>query len=290
MLFSPQIVAGRKFTASAVADTTEALAFLARTGLTAPTDNAYISAYKTLINNLVSTGTFAKLQALYVLGTKNLATAQLSLVSSTYDLTYFNAPTFTADQGVTGVSGEAVAIASSHALQTSYFPAANATLNDHHVSVWFENMSSAAAEAALSAYNSGDVFQTDIFPRYTGDICYARCNDDTPYTASFAQSASQGHIVATRIGSGSGGGTTDRKNYFNAVDKGVTAVPSHAINASASIWLLGMVDTNTSIANGFGGRLKSASIGMHLNSTQVTDLGHQLNLFHTAISGTASLI
>lgn len=77
----------------------QAAAFLARTsGLSATERNAYI----TMINGMVTDGTWAKLDLLYIFATNTSTTALLNLVSTSFTANNTGALTFTADQGFTG--------------------------------------------------------------------------------------------------------------------------------------------------------------------------------------------
>lgn len=99
---------------------THASTLLARTSGLSGTETA---AYCNLINGLDTDGTFGLFDALWILSTKNAATAELNLVSSNFSsFTVVGSCTFTADQGYTGDGSTCY-------ISTGYNPTAATTPN-----------------------------------------------------------------------------------------------------------------------------------------------------------------
>src|SRR5712671_3147809 len=80
-------------------DAAQTTAFLARTSGLSLTES---TAYRNLINGMVSDGTFQLLDIFYILATNTTTTAALNLCGTSFSLVTHGSLTFTADIGYTG--------------------------------------------------------------------------------------------------------------------------------------------------------------------------------------------
>jgi hypothetical protein len=100
LFWTPALAAGwLPLAAGSGSGCTQATTFLARTSGLSGTESA---AYTNLICTMVSDGSFALLDGLYIFATNSTTTANLNLISTSYALTTNGAVSFSADQGYTG--------------------------------------------------------------------------------------------------------------------------------------------------------------------------------------------
>lgn len=131
---------------------TQATAFLARVTTT------WSVAYTTMICAMVSDGTWAKLDLLYIWATDTAATAQLNLVNTSFSLTPVNSPVFVANTGYSG-NGVNAALNSTY----DYSTGTNYVQNSASVGVWstgtvadnFELGTSSGFNPSLFTYAGG---------------------------------------------------------------------------------------------------------------------------------------
>src|SRR2546430_1348992 len=98
MLFSPQIISRSMPRVGGGGGGSHAAAFLARTsGL----DGTHTTAYTDFINGLDTDSLFSKFDLIQIYATQDSTTALLNLVSTSFNATPLNSPTFTADRGFT---------------------------------------------------------------------------------------------------------------------------------------------------------------------------------------------
>lgn len=239
-------------------DAPETTAFLARTsGL----DATHVDAYKVLINGLVEDGVFAKFDALYVLATQDATTALLNLVSSDYNATAVNAPTFTADEGYQGV-------ATSY-LNTNFDPTTAVspqfTQNSAHWSLW--NNTNDTTNVPCMSQTTGDNIYISI-----GGTIYFRINDDV-------ESSGYAHAIGDCTGLlvGNRSASNAIEGYQNGALLGTATGASKAVEAFDVIILSGnsQFDTVHQIA--------AASIGSSLSAGDVSNFYDRLNTYMQAI-------
>lgn len=250
--------------ASGAADAAATTAFLARTsGL----DATHTNAYKALINGLVSDGVFAKLDGLWMLATADATTSLLNLVSTSFNLTAVNSPSFTTDQGY------------SNSGFTKYLDT-GITLNTG-LSQYSQNSASLFGWNNSSAQSTGPILggtnnKGDVFPRYTDDNCYATATPAGSNLAVASITDAKGLVVATRTAS------NVRVTYKNGSSIGSDSQASGAPTADP-LWILGMGDGTLY----WTGVALAAGIGSGLSAGDNTNLYNRLHTYLQTISGIA---
>src|SRR6266404_1955908 len=256
-----------------VAQCTEASTFLARTsGLNA----LHTVAYSNQICGLVTDGIWLKFDLLYIYATQDSVTANLNLVSTSFNGTSVGPPTFTADRGFTG---------SPTAYITTGFNPTTATtpkfiLNSAHISAW--NLTNTApggtTDAILGGFNAGPTgptAHTYISPLFTDGKTYFRVNTTTALPPDGSTLAGPtGHFIADRTSS------TITQGYRNGV-------LLNGPNTSGSTLLnepMIMIGANSAGTPG-GATLQvaEASVGTQLSTLDATHFYNRLRTYMTAV-------
>jgi hypothetical protein len=272
VLFSPQIIARtRVFTSGGggggggAAPGPNATAFLARTsGLDTTHRNAYID----FINGLDTDSLFAKFDWLQVYATQDSTTALLNLVSSSYNATLVTAPTFTADRGFTGVSGNYI----DSGFNPSTAGSPNYVQNSSHISLWSVIDIGGVALSPMGI----DSFlgETEIFPRYNDGNAYFRINGSA--ISGVTNASPVGHFIANRSSSTAVQGYKNGSSVLTATDN------SHApLNHNFPVCAQYHYDSSTLVISTH--QIAMASMGSSLNSTDVTNLYNRLRTYMTAV-------
>jgi hypothetical protein len=243
----------------------EALQFLLRApGL----DSTHVNAYMALIDGLVADGIWAKLDVLHVYATQNSTTALLNLVSSSYAATYVGSPTFTADRGFTGVSGN------NGAINTNFNPSTGShvfTQNSAHISAW-SVIDIGTTSIPFMGGSSGS-WQAQLHAKFTDNNAYISING--PNAPSYANATRPGHYLANRSNSSSVQG------YKNGVSQ--TSSSSNTSVALPNIVLVVCGSNNSGAVFTTVDQAAMASIGSSLSSTDVTNFYNRLRTYMTAV-------
>ncbi len=243
--------------------------FIART-----VNNTWDAQYTTLIDNLVSSGVWAKLDALWIMCARTEANAILNLVSTSYTLTN-NGCTFAADDGFSG-DGVSDYIETGLNLST----ATQFQRNSSHLSLWVNNSTSAGAP--MFGVNT-TACASDIWPKYSGDgKAYFRVNDDPANTGSLGGTTSDsiGFYVASRTAA-SGAGAI--KGYKNSSTPLVSASTASVAAINDTVVMLASKTNGTLGPYVDTAQLSAASVGAGLDATDFTSLYTEIGTFRTAV-------
>lgn len=251
--------------ASAAGDAAETTAFLARTSGLSGTETA---AYKAMINGMVADGVFAKLDLLYIFATKDTTTANLNLINTSFTLTATGTPTFTADQGYTGSTG--------NYLSTNYNLSTNGTnmLQSSNSLGIYILTNRTTAQAFVPIGNAFQSFQ--LAPHYSGNFTYYDTNDGTFPT--YSSTTSQGLWVASRTAA-SGAGASSLYLNGNSTPVGTSTGASVALSNQVVGIIADATGTHASTD-----QISAAFIGGGLNATDSTNLASRINGYMTALS------
>jgi hypothetical protein len=189
----------------------EARAFLDRT---TNLGGKYRKAYVDLINGLVADGVWSRLDVLYIFATQDETNALLNLKSSSFAASKQNSPTFTVDQGFTGLAS-----ANNNIIVPSFTGYPQFVRNDCHVSVW-EYSSRAGASLSLLQQNGFGW----LYSRTAGDTFDAHIAE-TAGAMSVASTESRGHFMGHRTAS------TAEAAYRDGVEVATSAQASLALGA-----------------------------------------------------------
>src|SRR6266404_190620 len=251
-----------------VAQCTEANTFLARTsGLNA----LHTIAYSNLICGLVTDGVWLKFDILYIYATQDSVTANLNLVSTSFNGTSVGPPTFTADRGFTG---------SPTAYITTGFNPTTATTpkfvqNSAHISAWNLTAIISNNDPLLGGFNVGPTAHTYILPLFTDGKTYFRVNTTTALPPDGSTLAGPtGHFIAVRTSS------TNTQGYRNGV-------LLNGPNTSGSTLLnepMIMIGANSAGTPG-GATLQvaEASVGTQLSTLEATKFYTRLRTYMSAV-------
>jgi len=245
-----------------------AAAFLARTsGLSNVERRAYIK----MINGMVADGVWDKLDALYIFATNNTTTANLSLVSATYNATQVGSNlTFASDVGYTpsdGLSG----------LNTGFIPSTASspkfTLNSGFIGVYIRNnrVSNAATYAIGTQATGADV---SILSVLNGGACFYDINEAN--FPSVASTTAQGSWATNRTGAAA------IALYRNGVSIGTSSGSSNALS-SVACYVMARNNNGTLSGGSNGDQFSAAVIGGGLTGTDVTNFQSRLNAYMTAM-------
>jgi hypothetical protein len=241
----------------------EATAYLERTtGGDEGGNSAKISA---LICGLVTDGTWAKLDALYVMAQQNQADARLNLVGTSYSLT--GTATFTPYQGFSAfpVSGL------NTGFNASTSPSPKFTQNSASFGAWLYTASPAGqyVQIGTDTVPGGSV----LFAGYNGVITYCDVNLVPPDT-SVSSTANIGDFVCDRSSS------TQVNVYWNGVSIGAPTGASGPFDGY-----------NFSVGSALGhynfpGTLSTAHIGASLSAANALTLHNRLTAYMTSVGWT----
>ena len=251
MSFPPQTAVG--------GGCSQATAFLGRVSTT------YTTAYTTMICGMVTDGTWAHLDALWVLATDTSATALTNLVSSSYPLTNVSA-TFTANTGYASpATGDYLSTTYNFSTGTAF------TQNDASMGVWTLETSCLALRALEDSAASNYEM---VLP------CFA----SSAYTWLNAGTA-QGSIAISNFGAGlisferQTGTANTITGYQNGSSGGTTASTS-AAPGSATLRVLGQ-------NGGFTANIGAVFIGGSLGSAGQASFYSRLHIFLNTVNATS---
>ena len=233
----------------------------------------------------------SKFDFIYIFAVPDQRTARLNLCGQMYGIVEHGSPTWTANQGYTGVDGSTTVYLSTQ----EYRPRANYPLStipvnagrdNQHISIW-SNTSGQQNGIVTGELNNADE-QTYIVTRSTTNQTTMRLDEFSPTGASYANTDGSGFFLIQRSG------TTTQTGY-QSTGAGVTQTISNSVSSvmehSYGPWpLLALLNfgAGDSISNGWGGQLAAATSGVNLTPTEVANLCHRINVYLTAQNGTAS--
>lgn len=219
----------------------------------------------TLITALKTAGTWAKLDALYVLAAHDSQAACRNWITNSYNLTPNNSPTFTTDRGYTGNGSNAT-------LSTGFIPSSAGSpkyvQNSATLGAWVLTNITAINEYVIGSSTSN---VAGLNPRSnTANTLRGIINRTTALENFSTNATSVGLSILTRTSN------TATTYYQNTTSKSTSANASTGVPA-VEIILLGFSSTasNHQIAVGF--------IGSGFTSTEVTDTYNALNTYLTAV-------
>lgn len=219
----------------------------------------------TLIGSLKTAGVWTKLDALYILAAHTSQAALLNWVSTSYNLTANNSPTFTTDRGYTGNGSNAT-------LSTGFIPSSAPspkwTQNSATLGAWVRTNITGLNEYVIG---SGTSNAAGVNPRSSvANTLRGQINNTTLFNWGTITS-SVGLSILTRTSSVLVG------CYKNGASQGTQGTTSNT-NPSVEIILLGFnnsTGSNHEIAVGF--------IGSSFTGTNVTDVYNALNTYLVAV-------
>lgn len=241
-------------------------AFLARaTGITLTVDK---TRYDTLICGMVTDGTFAKMDAVYIFAAPDATTARLNLVSSSFGLTEHGTVTFSAYHGFTGNGSTGYE-------DTGFNPStAGGNYVQNAASLAAYVLTSRTAQNSYASIGSVGSVASLINPKQaggSGGASYA-ANQGTINLTSVNANA-QGFWVVSRTAS------TTAELYMNGAAFNADTNASGAVSAQNMFVL---ADNSGGAQNFSADQLSAAAIGGGLSSTDVTNLSSRINTFMTA--------
>lgn len=226
--------------------------------------------YCALINSLVTTGVWTKLDVLYIYAAADQTTALTNLVQSSFGATAINAPTFTVDTGYT--------FASTKYLRTGYIPstaAGNLTLNAASMGFWSYTVSGGAS--SMTDMGGADASNADqMLVQFTGNTWFPRENDFGANTIS--NSTTQGLLAQSRTASNL------VTAYINGSSIGTVATASVAI-PTKEIYV-GAFNNNGTPQNY---STKQHGMGFIGGGLTAADMGNLYTAVHTYLQAVAGI-
>jgi hypothetical protein len=245
---------------------TEASQYLARaTGM----DGLHRTAFKTLIDGLVTDGIWTKLDALYVMATDTQAHALLNVKSASFPLVANGSPAFVADRGFTGVAASSTVY-----LDTQFSPDSAGgiyTQNSAHISAWSNNNPAASDNIIMGARGLDFTY---IRVREAIDEYEISINGG-PNALAAANTTSQGHYILNRSAS----------NAFQFYKDGVALgsdVDASTGLVTGNIYILAY-HNNGAPALGAANQVSAATIGGSLSGTEMTALYNRLGAYRRSV-------
>lgn len=220
-----------------------------------------------LVNSLIVGGVWRKLDALYILAAADSQAAKLNWLSTSFNATEVNAPTFTADRGFAGNG-------STSYLNTNLTPSTaggKATLNSASLGVWINNDPGPA--------NSNEIGANDATGK---SVIWAYRLADTFALASMNANATNGAVVATALGFT---GVSRTASNVLATRRNKTSL---ATSSDASVNLPTLSLTILALSGSFNfssRRVAVAWYGAGLTTTESDAFYDALNTYLTAIGG-----
>ena len=248
----------------------QALAYLARTvGGNEGGNGANIA---TLIDGLVSDGVWAKLDALYVLAQQNATDALLNLVGTSYSLSVFAVPVFTAYVGYSSFSLGAL----DTGFNAAYAPSPHYTANNASYGVW----SYAVVTENYAVMGNGAIEgnASIMYPHFTDNNFYPRLNDNSG--GSVPSPGSKGLFVGDRPSS------VNVFPYWNGAQQaGLASTSAGVVNATFTIGQAqGYLERdNPTPRVGTAQTISAAFIGASLGAAGQLALYNRLRTYMTAV-------
>jgi hypothetical protein len=240
-------------------------AFLARaSGITSNTDKTN---YDTLICGMVTDGTFAKMDALYIFAAPDQTTALLNLVSTSFPGTTAGTVSFSAKHGFTGD-------ASTFHIITGLTPSTGGTqFTQNSASMGVYDLSSRTTNDAFAMIGGDAATQNFLRVRYV--------SGDTKWSVNGAINSStdpanvQGFWFCTYTASTTG------VIYRNGSSFDTSSVATTGLD-TVPIWIFDQDNGGTTPVVPSGDQFSAAFIGGGLTGTDASNLSSRINTFMTA--------
>lgn len=264
---STPLIALAKWRVGFAASCAESTAFIARTsGLS----NTAKTNYDNLICGMVTDGTFALFDFLYIYAAPDSTTALLNLKSSSFNGTVNGSLTFTANQGFTGTAGSTTVYIDTGFNPTTQAGTSQFQQNSAHISVW--NLTNATTTHGPIGGANGSINNTLIFPRYTDNNAYFRVNVNGIGDAC-STAAITGHFIANH-------NTVNNDCIFNGVNNSSYIDTSVGV-LNLNLYTIGL--NNGGIADGSGQLTAMASGGAGFSAPQYLATYNRLRTYMTAV-------
>lgn len=276
------MIAGRGALDAAAAgggDAAETTAFLARVAALPYTlDATHLALYKTLINGMVTDGTFAKMRAVYIHATETTAIGKMNLVSTSHTIVQSGSVTFTADQGYTPAGGyldtNCALNAGSPFLQNSSSLGAyilnNRTTDANYVNIGVTDGTSYWYQQTL--INSGGLkFFFDL-----GATSFP----------SVANTTTQGAWISSRTGDTTNGGLYKNGSSTPLVATGGGSTT--AMSSSQNVYV-GALNSNGTATNQSGDQIAASFIGGGLTGAEAVLVNNRINAYMAGLSVPANV-
>lgn len=244
----------------------QATTFLARTSGLSGTET---TAYTTMICGMVTDGTWAKFDALYIFATNTTTTANLNLVSTSFGITTHGAPTFTADHGYTGTGSNSDWLDTGLVLTS----ATQYTLNSGAIGVY--DLTNRTTNSNTFAMGVANVSDARILILNTNFIF----NINTTANTSIANTQAQGLWFVNRSSSSQ---NTVYLNGNTGTPFGSSTNPSGSVPVTTSMAILGQ-NTSGGIQQPTTDQFSAAWIGGGFTTTDVANVSSRINAFMTAL-------
>jgi hypothetical protein len=222
---------------------------------------------------MVTDGTWSLIDVLYIFATANSTDALLNLVSTSYDGTAHNGPTFTADQGFTG-DGVSTWIDTGFNPNTA---GGNFTLNSASFGAYDRTSDTTGSVAAMGVYDgtTGD----NLFPLINPSAGLIYTINVTSGSDNFVtNSNAQGLWIVSRTSSTSNFLRKDGASFFtNSSD------PTTGASLPNFDFVLLANNNSGTISGNSGDQYSAAFIGGGLTTTQADAVASRINAYMTAV-------
>lgn len=225
-----------------------------------------------VINNLVvalkTASIWTKFDAFYVFAAHDSQAALLNWVSTSFDATATNSPTFTTDRGFNGNG-------SSSYIHTNFNPTTASspkyTQNSAHYSVWRQNSGNANGDFGARTTSAGNYLRVSEIdsPGYF----FCQINEPGASAAANPYGSAVGHWIINRSNSSSGQVYKNGSNF--TIDLNPIGSSGTIPNSPFSVGAYGSHYSNKIYA--------SASIGSSLNSTEAAAFASAMQTYMTAV-------
>lgn len=221
------------------------------------------SLINTLINSLKSAGVWTKFDGLYLAGHTSQATS-LNWVSSSYNLSAVNSPTFTTDRGYTGDGGAAY-------LDTGFNPASSTfkmTQNSAHIAVYSRTVAASTTDREAGQLLATTTSLAVFFA--TASSLRGAINGSALSNYGSSLTTGVGHALLNRVNS------TNQDGYKNGALLQSNAVSSAAMTSANLVFLRNSAQYSVR-------QLSAMHMGGGLTSTEISNLYSAVNTYLTAI-------
>lgn len=215
------------------------------------------AAYAALIDGLVANGIWSKLDVLYILAANMQNNALINLINANYTCSLSGSPTFTANSGYSGTSGNSDFVSSPYNYSIN---GVNFTQNSAHLGAWVASGID-GVQTCIAPYSNPGGTDENLYPSFSGSL-YIRVNDSGAGSGGFSVASPVGFSVGNRSSS------TDRQIYKNGVSIGTpTQTSKSPINDMLAMARSSYVVTSL------------VSVGGSLSSTDVSNFYSVLNKY-----------
>lgn len=194
----------------------------------------------------------------------------LNMVSTSWNWTINNAPTFTANKGFN--NGGSPASSEQNNVETCLV--CNYAQNSASFGACVVETGGTTSLYQQAAINQFSATGQNIYPKFSDGNTYIRVNDN-PESAGIANSGN-----TTGLWSGVRSGATASQKYLGSTQIGTSTTPS--TTPSTNDWFMGFVN---GVGQSYNGLMMGAFIGGALTSTDVANFYSRLQTYNNAIAG-----